>query len=97
MYASFIICGPRPGGYKLFSCPTQLRMKFQLLIEGKILQNNEIVLLNIFKIKVTFNLVKNVKLPIIVGILTFLSSIRSMLSLDEHEKGFITSGPGLNT
>ena len=34
----------------------------------------------------------NVKMPTIVGILTFMSRINFMLSLVEHEKSFITSG-----
>ena len=36
----------------------------------------------------------NVKVPIIVGILTFMSRKNFMLSRVEHEKSFITSGPG---
>ena len=37
----------------------------------------------------------NVKMPTItiVGILTFMSRINSMLSCIEHEKSFIISGP----
>ena len=38
----------------------------------------------------------NVKMPRIVGILTFMSRKNFMLSCVEHEKSFITSGPGLN-
>ena len=34
----------------------------------------------------------NVKMPTIVGILTFMGRINFMLSLVEHEKSFITSG-----
>ena len=45
---------------KLFSCSTQLSMKFFLLI--------------------------NVKMPTIVGILTFMSRKNSILSLSEPEK-----------
>ena len=37
----------------------------------------------------------NVKMPIIVGILTFMSRRKFMLSWVEHEKSFITSGPDL--
>ena len=33
-------------------------------------------------------------MPIIVGILTFMSRINFSLSRAEHEKSFITSGPG---
>ena len=35
----------------------------------------------------------NVKMPTIVGILTFMSRINFVLSWLEHEKSFITSGP----
>ena len=35
----------------------------------------------------------NVKMPTIVGILTFMSRLNFMLSWDEHEIFFITSGP----
>ena len=35
----------------------------------------------------------NVKMPTIVGILTFISWKNFMLSSAEHEKSFITSGP----
>ena len=36
----------------------------------------------------------NVKMSTIVGILTFMSRKNFMLSEVEHEKSFITSGPG---
>ena len=36
----------------------------------------------------------NVKMPTIVGILTLMSRINFKLSGVEHEKSFITSGPG---
>ena len=36
----------------------------------------------------------NVKMPTIVGILTFMSRINFVLSLVEPELSFITSGPG---
>ena len=35
----------------------------------------------------------NVKMPTVVGILTFMSRINFVLSLVEHEKSFITSWP----
>ena len=35
----------------------------------------------------------NVKMPTIVGILTFMSKKNFVLSWVEHEKSFITSGP----
>ena len=40
-----------------------------------------------------FILLINVKMPTIVGILTFMSRINFMLSWVENEKSFITSGP----
>ena len=43
---------------------------------------------------VVFIMLINVKMPTIFGILTFLSRIRFVLSLVEHEKSFITLGPG---
>ena len=49
---------------KLFSCSTQLSMKFFLLI--------------------------NVKMPTIVGILTFLSGKNSILGLSEPKKGRVS-------
>ena len=36
----------------------------------------------------------NVKMPTIVGILTFMSTINFVLSRVEHGKSFIISGPG---
>ena len=36
-----------------------------------------------------------VKMPTIVGILTFMSMINAMHTQVEHEKSFIISGPGL--
>ena len=42
---------------------------------------------------VVFILLINVKMPTIVGILTFLSRINFMLNCLEHEKSLITLGP----
>ena len=42
-----------------------------------------------------FFLLINVKMPTIVGILTFMRRKNFMLSSVEHEKSFITSGPGI--
>ena len=75
---------------KLFSCSTQLSMKFQLLIKTKILTKKFLAL---SLSDVVFILLINAKMPTIVGILTFMSRINFMLSLVEYEKGFITSGP----
>ena len=54
---------PDPKAIKLFSCSTQLSMKFFLLI--------------------------NVKMPTIVGILTFMGGKISILSLSESEKCYL--------
>ena len=43
---------------------------------------------------VVFILLINVKMPTVVGILTFMSRINFVLSLVEHRESFITSGPG---
>ena len=42
---------------------------------------------------VVFIMLINVKMPTIVGILTFMSRINFMLGWVEHRKSFITSGP----
>ena len=55
---------PGPKVIKLFSCSTQLSMKFFLLI--------------------------NVKMPTIVGILTFVSGKNSILGLSEPKNGQIS-------
>ena len=55
---------PGPEVIKLFSCSTQLSMKFFLLI--------------------------NVKMPTIVGILTFMSRKNSILHLSEPDKSWIS-------
>ena len=63
---------------KLFSCSTQLSTKFQLLIKSKIQTNKEVFILRLSD--VVFILLINVKMPTIVGILTFMSKINFMLS-----------------
>ena len=44
---------------------------------------------------VVFIMLINVKMPSIVGILTFMSRINFVLSRVEYKKSYITSGPGL--
>ena len=46
------------------------------------------------KPRMLFFLFINVKMPTIVGILTFMSRKSFMLSSVEHERSFITSGTG---
>ena len=66
-------------------------MKFQLLIKTNLLKNK---LFFAFKLSdVVFIMLINVKMPTIVGILTFMSKINFMLSSFVHEKSFITTEP----
>ena len=46
------------------------------------------------KPRMLFFLLINVEMPTTVGILTFMSRKHFMLNSVEHEKSFITSGPG---
>ena len=62
---------------KLFSCSTQMIMKFQLLIPTKMLLK---IFLAFNLTNVVFILLINVKMPTIVGILTFMSVINFKLS-----------------
>ena len=62
---------PGPEVKKLFSCSIQLSTKFQLLIKTKIHTNEEVS---------CFNMLINVKMPTIVGIITFMSRINYVLS-----------------
>ena len=45
---------------------------------------------------IVFIMLINVKMPTIVGILTFMSRINFVLSRVEYENSFITLGPGSN-
>ena len=67
-------------------------MKFQLIIKTKILKIMFYLASELSD--VVFIMLINVKMPTIVGISTFMSTINFMLSLVEHEKSFITSRPG---
>ena len=44
----------------------------------------------------SFVLLINVKMPTIVGILTFMSRINFMLGWAENERSFVTSGPSVH-
>ena len=70
---------PGPEIIKLFSCSTQLSTKFQLLIKTKIPTNKEVSCLKSLRY-VVFIMLINVKMPTIVGILTFMSRINFVLS-----------------
>ena len=61
----------------MFSCSTELSMKFQPLMKTKMLKN---IYFLAFKLSNTaFILLINVKMPIIVGILTFMSMMNFIL------------------
>ena len=64
-------------GYNFFSCSTQLNTKFQLLIKTKMLKNKDFLLSDS---DVLFIMLINVKMPLVVDILTFMSMINFMLS-----------------
>ena len=68
-----------PEVIKLYSCSTQLSTKFQLLIKTKIPTNEEVSCFNLSLSDVVFIMLINVKMPTIVGILTFMSRINFVL------------------
>ena len=76
------------GVIKHFQCSTQLSKKIQLLIKAKILTKKKWLAWGLSD--VVFILLINVKMPTIVGILTFICRINFVLSWDEHGKGFIS-------
>ena len=71
-----------PRGYKLLSCSTQLSIKFQLLLKGKLVKNA----LNYQKL---YFLLINVEMLIIVS----TDSIIYEQDKFEYDKSFITSRP----
>ena len=67
-----------PRGYNTFLCSTQLSTKFQLHIKTKIRKIKKFLALSLSD--VVFIILINVKMPTIVGILTFMSRINFVLS-----------------
>ena len=69
---------PGPEIIKLFSCLTQLSMKFEMLISIK----NQVIkhFSGSVKLRMLFFPLINVKMPTIVGILTFMSRKNFILS-----------------
>ena len=63
---------------KLFSCSTLLSMELQMLIKTKMLKIKDFLVLILSD--VVFIMLINVKMPTIVGILTFMSKINFILS-----------------
>ena len=74
----FSLCSG-PEVTKLFSCSNQLSTEFQLLIQTKIPINEEVSFSN-KSLRCKLIMLINVKMPTIVGILTFMSRINFMLS-----------------
>ena len=72
-----------PEVIKLFSCSTQLSIKFQLLIKTKMLNRYFLLLSSHIDV---FILLINVKMPTIAGIFTFMSMINFALSWVEQKK-----------
>ena len=83
---------PGPEVIKPFPCSTQLSMKFKMLISLNISRNSVFFLAQI-SLECYF-LLRNVKMPTTVGILTIMDRKNFMLNWAEHEKSFITLGPG---
>ena len=81
------VLGTGPEVIKLFSCSTQLSMKYQLLIKTKIPPNKEVSCFKSLRCCVFIMLI-NVKMPTIVGILTFICRKNFVLSRVEPEKKF---------
>ena len=84
----------RPRGYKTFFMlnsteheisTAQKKLKYRQIKKFLALSFSDVI----------FIMLINVKMPIIVGILTFMSRTNFVLSWVEHEKSFITSGPVL--
>ena len=69
---------PRPEVINFFSCSTQLSIKFQLIIKTKIPTNIKVSCVK--SLRRVFIMLINVKMPTIVGILTFMSRINLVVS-----------------
>ena len=83
----------RPQGYKTFFMLNSF--EHETLNAHKYTNIKKFIFLGSDKLRMLFFLLINVKMPTIVGILTFMSRKNLMLSWAGHEKSFITSGPGL--
>ena len=68
----------RPEVIRLFSCSTQLSTKFHLPVKTKIRYMKKFLALSLSDVVVIMLI--SVKMPIIVGILTFMSRINFVLS-----------------
>ena len=77
---------------KLFSCSTQLSIKFQVLIKLKYRKIKKFFALSLSDI--VFAMLVNVKMPTIVGILSFMSRI-NLCSAELSMKKFYNFGARL--
>ena len=64
---------------KLLSCSTELSMIFQLIIKTKMLKDKILFSYKLSDVILIIMLI-NVRMPTLVGIFTFMSRIKSMLS-----------------
>ena len=82
---------------KLFSCSTQLSIKFQLLKKTELLKNTDFLAYS-YKLyllsDVAFSMLINVKMSTIVGILTFMSMI-NFCSVEHKKVYHMTSRLGV--
>ena len=79
---------PGPRGYKtIFSCSTQLRMKFVQLMKKIKLQQFKLFSCTA-ELTMNYFLLINIKMPTTVGILIFISRKNFMLNWVEYEKMF---------
>ena len=92
----FFLClslQPGPEVIKLFCCSTQLNMEFSLLTNMKMP-----IILGIFRYKIRqifmLSHVWQERIYFFVSNLRFISRTNFILSWVEHEKSFITRGPG---
>ena len=67
-------------------------MNFQLSIKNKILENKEVLYIFAFKLSQVFIMLINVKMPTIVGILTFKNTLYSLMV--KHCCGIIKKARG---
>ena len=74
------------GVINCFSCSNHLSTKYYMLIKTKLKHWQITKYLAFSPSNVVFIMLINVKMPTIVGILTFISRINFVLSSAEHEK-----------
>ena len=73
-----------PEVIELFACPTQLSMKFQLVMKTQMLKYKNFSCFQTLRCCIYHAYKINVKMPTSVGILTLMSMINFMLTWVEH-------------